>query len=151
MKTALEVSHIENGTVIDHIPARSLFKVMRILNLENISNQITFGTNLESKRIGTKAIIKVADMRLREKDLNRIAIVAPMARVSFIEHSNVVEKHVVKVPEIFEGSVKCANPVCVTNCEKVTTKFNVINTDTVSLRCYYCEKITTQDQIEIVK
>ena len=29
----LEVSAIENGTVIDHIPANALFKVISILNL----------------------------------------------------------------------------------------------------------------------
>ena len=30
----LEVRAIENGTVIDHIPASSLFKIIRILGLE---------------------------------------------------------------------------------------------------------------------
>lgn len=47
----LEVSAIENGTVIDHIPAKALFKVISILNLDKIDKQITFGTNLDSKKL----------------------------------------------------------------------------------------------------
>ena len=54
----MSVSAIENGTVIDHVPARNLFKVIQILGLDKIDNQITFGTNLESKKLGRKAIIK---------------------------------------------------------------------------------------------
>ena len=57
----LEVRAIENGTVIDHIPASSLFKIIRILGLEHETHCITFRTNLESKRMGTKAIIKIND------------------------------------------------------------------------------------------
>ena len=40
------VSAIQNGTVIDHVPASNLFKVIQILGLDRIDNQITFGTNL---------------------------------------------------------------------------------------------------------
>ncbi len=50
----LVVSAIENGTVLDHIPAKSVFQVMKILNLDNIENQVLFGTNLDSKKFGKK-------------------------------------------------------------------------------------------------
>lgn len=63
-KKHLSVSAIENGTVIDHIPAQNLFKVISILGLDRIPNQITFGTNLESQRLGRKAIVKIADFKL---------------------------------------------------------------------------------------
>ena len=46
-KLKLKVSAIKEGTVIDHIPARNLFKVISILGLDKISNQITFGTTLK--------------------------------------------------------------------------------------------------------
>ena len=58
-KLKLKVSAIKDGTVIDHIPAKSLFKVISILGLDQIENQITFGTNLDSAKLGGKAIIKV--------------------------------------------------------------------------------------------
>ena len=60
-KGVLEVSAIENGTVIDHIPPASLFKVIKLLGLDRTTHQVTFGANLQSKRIGTKAIVKIAD------------------------------------------------------------------------------------------
>ena len=58
-KLKLKVSAIKEGTVIDHIPAKNLFKVINILGLDKIENQITFGTNLDSHKLGAKAIIKV--------------------------------------------------------------------------------------------
>ena len=48
----LKVSAIKNGTVLDHIPANQLFKVISILGLKDCANQITFGTNLDSKLLG---------------------------------------------------------------------------------------------------
>ncbi|WP_291857981.1 hypothetical protein [Marinilabilia sp.] len=45
------------------------------------------------------------------------------------------------------GIVKCFNPKCVTNNEAVTTHFKVINKKDVALRCHYCEKITTQEEL----
>jgi aspartate carbamoyltransferase regulatory subunit len=42
-KKQLSVSAIQNGTVIDHIPAQNLFKVISILGLDKIPNQITSG------------------------------------------------------------------------------------------------------------
>jgi aspartate carbamoyltransferase regulatory subunit len=38
----MSVSAIENGTVIDHVPANNLFKVIQILGLDTIENQITW-------------------------------------------------------------------------------------------------------------
>ncbi len=55
----LSVSAIENGTVIDHVPASNLFKVIQILGLDKIETQITFGTNLESKKLGRKRSLKL--------------------------------------------------------------------------------------------
>jgi aspartate carbamoyltransferase regulatory subunit len=59
-KKELKVSAIRNGTVIDHIPSQNLFSVINILGLNKIGTQVTFGFNLESKKLGKKAIIKVA-------------------------------------------------------------------------------------------
>ena len=88
----LEVRAIENGTVIDHIPSDCLFKIIKILDLEHDTHRITFGTNLESKRMGSKAIIKINDRFCKQDELNRIAIVAPMAKVNIIENFRVTEK-----------------------------------------------------------
>ena len=152
MEGTLEVRAIENGTVIDHIPANSLFKIIKILKLDTDTHRMTFGTNLESKRMGTKAIIKINDRFCKQEEINRIAIVAPMAVVNIIRDFKVVEKHAFTIPETIRGFVKCANPKCITNNEPVETSFLVIrNGDEIALRCRYCEKITHQEQTEIGK
>ncbi len=150
-KTVLEVSAIENGTVIDHIPSSAIFKVMNLLSIDSLPNRITFGTNLPSKRLSSKAIIKIADASFSDDQLSRIAIFAPTAKVSDIEGFKVVNKRSVSVPDSFSGSIKCANPMCVTNQEPVTTKFSVVNKTDIAIRCHYCEKITTADQFKRIK
>ena len=45
----LKVSALENGTVLDHIPAENVYKALDILNLKGIENPITIGINLNSK------------------------------------------------------------------------------------------------------
>ena len=146
----LEVSALKDGTVIDHVPADSLFKVISILRLETIKDMITFGTNLESKKLGKKAIIKLANIFFKDKDINKIALVAPQAKLNIIRNYEVVEKKVVQIPEEIIGIAKCMNPMCITNHEKIVTRFRVMNTSNVNLRCHYCEKITDQEHIEVL-
>ncbi len=146
-KLKLKVSAIREGTVIDHIPAESLFKVITILGLDVIDNQITFGTNLESEKLGAKAIIKVSNKFFEDDEINKIALIAPHAKLNIIRDYEVVEKKVVETPETIAGIVKCVNPKCITNNERVTTWFRVVSSDPISLKCKYCEKNTGKDQI----
>lgn len=145
----LQVSAIKNGTVIDHVPASNLFKVINILGLDKIDNQITFGTNLESEKLGLKAIIKLADIFFLDDDINKIALVAPDAKLNIIKDYNVVEKKIVEVPDNIKGIAKCGNPKCITNHEGIKPKFTVINKKKVALKCHYCEKITDSEHMEI--
>jgi aspartate carbamoyltransferase regulatory subunit len=146
----LVVSAIQNGTVIDHVPAKHLFKVIQILGLDHIDNLVTFGTNLESKKLGRKAIIKIADMFFMDDDINRIALVAPDAKLNIIRDYEVVEKKVVEVPDTIIGIARCMNPQCITNFEQVTTRFKVVSKKNVALKCHYCEKITNQENLQII-
>ncbi|MFH2094138.1 MAG: aspartate carbamoyltransferase regulatory subunit [Bacteroidota bacterium] len=147
----LKVSAIKNGTVIDHIPAHSLFKVISILELERIDTQISFGTNFESKKLGKKGIIKIAEKFPDATDINKIALFTPEAKINIIKDYQVVEKTNVKVPEKIDGIIRCMNPKCITNNDNVTTKFTVINNGTITLRCHYCEKYTDQKNFELRK
>ncbi len=149
-KLKLKVSAINEGTVIDHIPAKNLFKVISILGLDKIENQITFGTNLESEKLGSKAIIKVSDKFFEDDEINKIALIAPHAKLNIIRDYEVVEKKVVEIPKEIVGIVKCFNPKCITNNEKITTRFKVVDTSPIALRCRYCEKHTVGEQIKMV-
>ncbi len=149
-KKELKVSALVNGTVIDHIPAENLFKVISILGLEDSKTMITFGTNLESHRLGLKGIIKISETYFKEEDIDKISLVAPDAKLNEIKDYQVVDKKTVKLPEEIVGIVKCFNPKCVTNHEPIRTQFTVVDKEKVSLLCHYCEKITSQEHIEII-
>lgn len=149
MKKELKVSAIKDGTVIDHIPASNLYKVITILNLHKITNPMTYGTNLESQKLGSKSIIKVSDKFFEDEEINKISLVAPQAKLNIIRDYKVVEKKEVQVPDKIAGIAKCVNPKCITNNDNVKTKFTVLKKDEISLKCYYCEKITDQDHLQI--
>ncbi|NPA36235.1 MAG: aspartate carbamoyltransferase regulatory subunit [Chlorobi bacterium] len=146
----LKVSAIKNGTVIDHIPANHLFKVISILGLDKISNQITFGTNLESHKLNHKAIIKVTDKYFEDNEINKIALIAPTAKLNIIKDYEVIEKKVVDIPDEVVGIVKCFNPKCITNKEDITTRFSVVSKEELALKCHYCEKITSEEHLTII-
>lgn len=142
-RSSLQVSAIKDGTVLDHIPADKLFKVIEALDLERCSSQITFGYNLESKLLGRKAIIKIADRFFREDEINKIALIAPQAKINIIKDYEVVEKKQLRLPDEIHGIVRCANPMCVTNHQDITPKFSTFTDgDDILLRCQYCEKVT---------
>ena len=143
MEKQLNVSAIKDGTVIDHIPTKALFKVIQILKLEEFNNMVTFGNNLDSKAMGSKAIVKIANRFFEDEEVNKIALVAPNAKLNTIKNYEVVEKRVVQIPEQVNGIVRCFNPKCITNAEKVETVFSVNNE---KLSCMFCEiEISLED------
>lgn len=150
IRKELNVSAIENGTVIDHIPTKSVFRVVRMLNLEHTKGQVTIGFNLESRKYGKKGIIKVSNQFFENTEANKIALIAPTATLIVIKNYEVVDKHDVEVPDTIEQFVKCVNPNCITNHQQVTTRFTVIDKADVKLQCHYCEKITGKNNIEIL-
>jgi aspartate carbamoyltransferase regulatory subunit len=146
----LSVSAIKEGTVIDHIPATALFKVVSLLNLDKLETMITIGNSLGSSKLGKKGIIKLSKVFFKDDEINKIALVAPCAKLNIIKDYDVVEKRVVEIPDEIVGIVKCVNPKCITNNQEVTTRYEVVSKSEVKLKCHYCEKITDQDNIEII-
>ena len=139
----LSVSALENGTVLDHIPAENVYKALDLLDLKDIESQITIGINLVSKLHGKKGIIKIADKFFEDEDLNKLALIAPKATVNIIKGFKVVEKKTLETPAEVIGIAKCRNPKCVTNHQPIKTRFATIqSSDEISLKCHYCEKIS---------
>ena len=149
-KKELAVAALRNGTVIDHIPSSALFKAVRILGIENLDTSVTIGYNLRSKKLGSKGIIKVADVEFDEATLNRIAIIAPTAVVNTIRNFEVAEKRQVSLPDTLVGIVKCANPKCITNNEPMRTRFHVVDHDPVVIRCHYCNHAVNGKDAEVL-
>ncbi|MBI5726294.1 MAG: aspartate carbamoyltransferase regulatory subunit [Ignavibacteriales bacterium] len=142
----LKVDAIENGTVIDHIPAGRAFKIIEILKLaDNIP--VMVGTQLPSKKFGRKDIIKIENTEFTEDQLNIITLLAPSATYVTIRNFEAVKKSDARIPKIIKGLVTCPNTICITNHEHMQTKFGVESEEPVTVRCGYCERVFTIDDI----
>lgn len=146
----LLVSAIENGTVIDHIPAEKTFDVVNLLDLTHVENPVTIGFNLPSKKIGRKGIIKVSNKFFTDDEINKLSVVAPKIVLNIIRNYEVVEKKTVETPDELHGIVKCNNPKCITNNEPMPTWFNVIDKQHGILKCHYCDKEQQIDKVQLV-
>jgi len=140
------VAAIENGTVIDHIPADKTFQVVSLLGLQYETNPVTIGYNYPSKKVGKKGIIKVFDRFFTDDEISRLSVVAPKVVLNIIRNYEVVEKKTVDTPEELRGIVKCNNPKCITNNEPMPTHFHVADG---ILTCHYCEKEQDINRVEL--
>jgi aspartate carbamoyltransferase regulatory subunit len=143
----LSVSAIRSGTVIDHIRSSATFKVAEILDLDEERGQVLIAVNLPSSQHERKGIIKIENRELTPQEANKIALIAPDATINIIKDYTVAAKRKVEVQERVEGIVRCFNPNCITNDEPVTTIFEVVATSPPALRCIFCERTMSGDDI----
>ena len=149
-KHAMQVSALCNGTVIDHIPADKLFAVVTLLDIPSMKSNVTIGYNLDSKKIGKKGLIKIADCFFTEDDLSKISVVAPNVVINTIRDYKVVEKRELNLPDELHDIIKCNNLNCVTNNEPMATHFYVSNREEGTLKCRYCEKEVNINNVELL-
>ena len=149
-KNEIMVTAIENGTVIDHIPAEKTYEVLQLLNLQELTTPVTVGCNLKSKKIGRKGIIKVADKFFTDEEISRLSVLAPNVVLNVIRNYEVVEKKTVITPDLLQGIVKCHNPKCITNNEPMDTLFHVVDKEHGVLKCHYCEKEQDINKVQLV-
>lgn len=150
MKDELKVMKIKDGTVIDHIKRGVGKKVVDILGLDNdsLGNVIHFPetvillTNVPSKKVGRKDIVKIENRELKKEEVDKIALIAPDATWNIIRNYKVEKKSKLEVPDVIEGMLKCPNAKCVTNTnEPISSKLLVEKRDPIKLRCNYCERL----------
>ena len=144
----LKVQKIKNGIVIDHIPCGMALKVLKILGIErDIGSTVTMAMHVKSK-IGWKDIVKIEDRYLDDREIDKIALIAPTATVNLIKNYQVIKKHHVNIPENIRGIVKCINPRCITNQrEPVEPEFYLVSKNPLVIRCKYCEREMNAQEI----
>jgi aspartate carbamoyltransferase regulatory subunit len=149
-KKELLVTAIENGTVIDHIPAEKTYQVVNLLKLHELTTPVTIGNYLTSKKVGHKGIIKISDKFFTTEEISRLSVVAPKIVLNIIRNYEVVEKKTVETPDELCGIVKCNNPKCITNNEPMETVFNVVDKEHGIIKCRYCDKEQEMNKVELV-
>ena len=109
------VTAIQNGTVIDHIPAGSSLSVLGMLGLlDSKSTPISLVMNVPSKKLGRKDVLKVEDRELTQDELDRLALIAPNASVAIIRSYAVAVKRTVDLGKELVNIAKCTFSNCIT-------------------------------------
>ncbi|MBQ7420610.1 MAG: aspartate carbamoyltransferase regulatory subunit [Prevotella sp.] len=144
------VAAIENGTVIDHIPADRTFQVVSLLGLKYAKTPVTIGYNYPSEKVKIKGIIKVSDKFFTDDEISRLSVVAPKVVLNIIKDYEVVEKKTVETPDELHGIIKCNNPVCITNNEPMETVFHIVDKEKGICKCHYCDKEQDINKVELV-
>lgn len=142
----LQVEAIEQGTVIDHIPANIGIQVLKLFGFDQSGERITMGLNLPSSAMGAKDILKAENTFISEEQAQKLALYAPKATVNQIQDYKVVKKLNLTLPQKVVGVFTCPNANCITHNEPVDSRFSVLTQkDEIRLKCTYCEKTFDRD------
>jgi len=144
-----KVYAISDGTVIDHIPATKALKVIDILGLEN-EGILTIGVGFSSQKMGRKDVIKIERKYLKKEETDKISLIAPQATINIIKEGQLKEKRKIELPREYFNIVKCLNPNCITAKTDVKTRFKIVQSTPLILRCHYCERIVKAGDVEML-
>jgi len=146
------IGYIENGIVIDHIPAGEVWRVAELLGVDKKRNgRVSLGDGYESKKMDFKGILKVEGIKLFRKQLNLIAIIAENANVSEIKEGKVVKKYEIKIPDVLEGIIKCPNKGCVSNDGYQRVMPIVRYNSARGFSCHYCSREFKKEGLDFIR
>jgi len=123
MQKKLQVEAIEQGSVIDHIPAQQGVKILKFFKFTQTNEKVTIGLNLATHNGKPKDLIKIENTFFSDQQANQLALFAK-----------------VQLPSSFIGALVCPNSNCISHNEPVNSRFYVHNKNTLKLKCHYCEK-----------
>ncbi len=148
---SIKVSALERGTVIDHLRHGTGLRVLAVLGLSDADQTVSIGLNLDSRRMGRKDLIKIEGKELTREEIDKIAILSPEATLSIIRDFQVVSKLGPELENELEGVVRCRNPSCISNHERIPSRFLVADREPIlRLRCAYCERVVPQGEIDLL-
>ena len=135
----MNIGHIENGIVLDHITAGNGMNIYNVLKLGELDCTVALIKNAESPKMGKKDIIKVSTHM--EIDLDILGYLDPGITVNVIRNGEVAEQRHVALPERVVGVIKCKNPRCITSVEReIVHEFKLTDPNKKVYRCIYCEQ-----------
>jgi len=138
----LEITSIEKGIVIDHIPAGMGIKLFNYLKLEGADYTVALIKNAYSEKMKRKDIIKINNEI--DIDVDFLGLINPNITINIIESGKTARKVKLTVPQKVVNVIKCKNPRCVTSVETyIDHIFHLVNSEKRSYRCEYCDDIVT--------
>ena len=135
----MNIGHIENGIVLDHITAGNGMNIYNVLNLGNLDCTVALIKNADSPKMGKKDIIKISTHL--DIDLDILGYLDPGITVNIIHDGKVVERRTLALPQRVVGVIKCRNPRCITSVEReIVHEFKLTDPVKKVYRCIYCEQ-----------
>jgi len=150
MSEMRRVTAIRNGTVVDHIPSGYAMQVISILRINtDRATPVSLVMNVPSDKLGRKDVLKIEDRELDQEDLDRLALIAPVASIAIIRNHAVAEKMKVELADDLVNIAKCSFSNCITKSprEPLPQRMKVISRDPLEVRCYYCGKGQEIDEL----
>ena len=144
-----QVAALRHGTVIDHLTAGMALKALELIGVPTESAAL-IGVNLSSAKMGRKDILKLENVEIDAEQIEKLAILGPHASVCYIRDYDVVRKVQVELPERIEGVLRCPNPNCITNHDRLLTRFEVECPSPTRVRCHYCERVLLEDEFVLL-
>ena len=135
----MNIGHIENGIVLDHITAGNGMNIYNVLKLGELDCTVALIKNADSPKMGKKDIIKISTHL--EIDLDILGYLDPGITVNVIHDDEVAEQKKLALPQRVVGVIKCKNPRCITSVEQeIVHEFKLADRKKGVYRCIYCEQ-----------
>ena len=139
----MNIGHIENGIVLDHITAGNAMNIYNVLKLDKLDCTVALITNAGSRKMGTKDIIKIST--LLDIDTDILGYLDPGITVNIIRDGQVAERRTLELPQKVVGVIKCKNPRCITSVEQeIVHEFRLTDRNKKVYRCIYCEQAASK-------
>ena len=133
----IEVEKIDEGVVIDHIPAGRGILLLSLLEPGfSFEGPLALLMNARSSKMGRKDIVKIARKSITEREAALISLLAPNSTINHIEGGKVVRKVKAVMPDRLEVG-ECPNPKCIS---KVEGKVCFLKESPAEYACFYCER-----------
>ena len=132
----LNVQSIQNGVVIDHIPAGRGMDIYRLLHLDSNTQPVALLQSVKSEKYGSKDLIKIEGTEL-PKRLDILGYLDDKITLIYIQNGIVTKKFHPAPPELLHNVVKCSNPRCITSTEAGCEHIYKLS-PSKKYRCIYC-------------
>lgn len=136
----LSIGAMNNGIVIDHIPAGHAMDIYKYLKLGELDCGVAIIKNAHSNKMGRKDIIKI-EGGLDLVNLDVLGYIDCNITVNIIENETIVEKKKLTMPKVLTNIIKCQNPRCITSTEQHLDQVFILKDPERHLyRCKYCDE-----------
>ena len=136
----LSVGQLNEGVVLDHIPAGKAMDIYRKLKLNQMDCQVAMIMQARSSKMGLKDIIKV-ECPLELLNLDALGFIDHTITVNIIRNGEIVEKKKLKLPKKLVNIIHCKNPRCITSIEQgLNHIFYLADEEKELYRCQYCDE-----------